>query len=108
MLVVSDGDIIKNQVRHTPKGQVISPLGFDRYTKQTFGNKSFIMNALHYMTDQHGLMELRTKDLKLRLLNKEKIKDERLKWQLINVLAPIAFIVFVGFLMGWYRKKKYA
>ncbi len=108
MLVVSDGDIIKNDVRHTARGPVISPLGFDRYTNQSFGNKSFIMNALHYMTDQLGLMNLRTKNLKLRLLNKQKIKEERLKWQIINVLAPVIFIIVAGIIVGRYRKKKYA
>lgn len=107
MLVVSDGDMIRNHVRHTSRGPAISPLGYDRYTKQTFGNKSFITNALHYMTDQQNLMEIRSKDLEIRMLDKVKIKDARFKWQFINVLVPVLFIVFFGMVISWWRKRRY-
>ncbi|MDA3778920.1 MAG: hypothetical protein PF487_01605, partial [Bacteroidales bacterium] len=108
MLVISDGDIIKNDVRRKAKGILISPLGLDRYTKQTFGNKEFLMNAVHYMTNEAGLLKLRSKNIKLRILNKSKITQEKLKWQLINVILPIFIIIIFGIIISRWRKIKYS
>ncbi len=108
MLVVADGNIIRNDVRYSPKGALITPLGFDRYTSQTFGNKEFVLNAINYMTNDIGLMQLRSKQIRLRLLDKSKIQDERLKWQIVNVLAPVILIVLAGFAINFWRKRKYA
>lgn len=108
MLVVADGDMICNQVRNTRNGPVIAPLGYDRYTRQTFGNKDFIMNAFHYLMDDTGLMDLRSKNLKIRLLNKEKVRNERLKWQIINLALPSLIILMTGIFIQIIRKKRYA
>ncbi len=108
MLVVADGDVIRNDIRMTPQGTLISPLGFDKYTQQTFGNKDFIMNAINYLTDQKGLIYLRSRDFKLRLLDKSKISEQRLKWQLINLIVPVLLVVLSGLTFTIYRKKKYA
>ena len=70
LIVVSDGDIIKNRVS---KNGDIFPLGFDRFIKYTYpGNKKFIMNSIHYLCDDIGLTKLKSKELKLRLLDKGK------------------------------------
>jgi ABC-2 type transport system permease protein len=108
MLVVADGDIIRNDVRPTPQGVLISPLGLDRFTKQTFGNKEFIVNAIHYLTGHGDLINLRSRELTLRLLDKARIKEDRTKWILINTLGPPLLIILAGILYAWLRKKKYA
>jgi len=109
MIVVGDGDIIKNQV-HRVRGELTSfPLGYDRHTDMTFaGNKTFILNAVNYLLDDAGLMGVRARELKLRLLDPALIRDERTKWQLINTLVPLLFILIFGISLSFYRKKKYS
>jgi ABC-2 type transport system permease protein len=106
MIVVSDGDIIRNQVSRN-SGQVY-PLGFDRYSGQTFGNKKFILNCVDYLCDDSGILELRNREIALRLLNKDKVKEERTQWQLINILVPILIVMIFGLVNNFVRKRKYA
>jgi len=108
MIVVADGDIIRNEVsiignRITPQG-----LGVDRYSGQTFGNKDFIINCLNYLVDDKGLISLRSRELKLRLLNRDRINDNRFFWQLINTLGPLLLVFIAGIILMILRKKKYA
>ncbi len=105
MIVISDGDIIKNQLHHSQSYPL--PLGFDQYTGQTFGNKDFILNALNYLTDGDGLIRLRSRDLKLRLLDKTKISEDRLYWQVFNALVPIILVVLFGLILTIIRRRKY-
>ncbi|MBE9511273.1 MAG: gliding motility-associated ABC transporter substrate-binding protein GldG [Bacteroidetes bacterium] len=107
MIVVADGDIIRNEVRHTATRDIPLPLGQDRYTKQIYGNKDFILNSVNYLIDDINLMNIRSKELKLRLLNKERIKKEQFKWKLINVVFPVIFIIIFGVLVVLIRKRKY-
>ena len=105
MIVVADGDIIRNQIdirTHKPL-----PLGFDQYTQNTYANKEFIENAISYLVDGEGLVDIRSRELKVRLLDATKINQERVKWQVINTLVPIALIIALGFVMALVRKKKY-
>ena len=85
------------------------PLGYDRYTQQTFGNCEFIMNVVNYMTDEMGLMELRSREFKLRLLNKELIsqKPQLLKWKLINTLLPLLLVMTTGLIIQLVRRRRY-
>ena len=108
LLVVADGDIIRNDVRPTPQGVLISPLGLDRFTQQTFGNKEFIVNAIHYLTGHGDLINLRSRELTLRLLDKARIKEDRTKWVLTNTIGPPLLIILAGILFAWLRNKKYA
>jgi len=106
MIVIGDGDIIRNQIdikRKTPL-----PLGFDQYTGNTYANKEFIENCISYLVDGEGLIDIRSRELKIRLLDTAKIAQERTKWQLINTLIPIALIIALGFIMAWARKRKYS
>lgn len=107
MIVVSDGDIIKNQVQQSAGGINPLPLGYDRNSGQTFGNKDFIMNAMNYLCDDSGLLTVRSKELRLRLLDGEKIKNEKLRWQIINVLLPILLVVIFGVVQHFLRRRKY-
>ena len=107
MLVVADGDIARNDVRLTPNGSVPAyPLGYDRYTGYTYANKDFLVNALNYLTDDAGLMNLRNREFKLRLLNKQKIASERLKWQAINLALPMILLLVGG--LAYNRWRRYA
>lgn len=106
MIVVTDGDIIKNQF-HIPQGYPL-PLGFDQFTRETFGNKEFILNAMNYLTDGRGLILLRSREMKMRLLDRTKISSDRFKWQLINLLVPALFVLLIGALLVWLRKWKYS
>lgn len=106
MIIVADGDIIKNY--YSEKDSSVYPLGFDRFSRQSFSNKIFIQNAIDWLADDYNLIEARSKEVKLRLLDKEKIKSQKMKWQIFNILFPIALIVLVGIYLFYYRKRKYA
>jgi len=104
MIVIADGDVIKNQLS---KGKPL-PLGFDRNTNQTFGNKEFLLNAVNYLLDDTGLMNVRNKEVKIPFLDVERIANEKLKWQLINILFPLLLLGVFGFLFNYFRKRKYS
>jgi ABC-2 type transport system permease protein len=108
MLVVADGDIIRNDV--TVSGGVPGPLplGYDRYSRQTYGNQEFVMNALNYLLDETGLMELRTRELQLRLLDRPRVSRQRTMWQTINVSVPLVIVIFAGLLYNYLRKRVFA
>lgn len=105
MIVVADGDIIKNQF-HIPKGYPL-PLGFDQYTQITYGNKEFIENAISYLVDGEGLISIRSRELKIRLLDMNKVNDNTMLWQVVNVIVPSALVVVFGFIMAIIRKRKF-
>ena len=106
MIVVADGDIIRNQI--DVKRQMPLALGFDQYTGNTYGNKEFIQNAISYLVDGEGIIDIRSRELKIRLLDKAKISSSGVKWQMINTLVPVGLIVILGFVMAFIRKKKYS
>ncbi|WP_295767469.1 gliding motility-associated ABC transporter substrate-binding protein GldG [uncultured Mucilaginibacter sp.] len=105
MVVLSDGDIIKNQV-----GSDGSPftLGFDRYTQQTYGNKNLLLNLVDYLTDDTGLIALRNKEIKLRLLDRARLRTEKTYWQTINTVVPVAVLLIFAIFQQSLRKRKYA
>lgn len=106
MIVVADGDIIRNQI--DVKRQMPLALGFDQYTGNTYGNKEFIQNAISYLVDGEGIIDIRSRELKIRLLDQTKINQSRVKWQLVNTLLPVALIVVFGAIMAYIRKRKYS
>jgi len=110
VLVVSDGDIPANEVRFEQGVFRAQPLGYDRYTRQTFGNLDFIMNVVNQMTDDTGIMELRSREFKLRLLNREITGQLRevWKWKLINGNVPVALVALCGLIIFLVRKKRYS
>ena len=105
MIVVSDGDIPINEV--SSNGEVY-PVGFDRNSRRNYkGNADFIRNAVNYLTDNEGLMKLRLRDLKIRLLDKQLVQDERTKWQIINTAVPVLIVILIGLTINFIRKRKY-
>lgn len=108
MIVVADADIIRNDVSRRGDGAYITPLGYDRYTNQTYGNKDLVVNMVNYLSDDMGLMNLRSREFKLRLLDKNKVLEQRTKWQLLNLVVPSAVLLL--FVIAWLlvRRKRYA
>lgn len=105
MIVVADGDIIRNQF-HIPKGYPL-PLGFDQYTQITYGNKDFIENAVSYLVDGEGLVGIRSRELKIRLLDMNKVNNNALLWQIVNVVLPSTIVIIFGLILALIRKRKY-
>jgi ABC-2 type transport system permease protein len=106
MIIISDGDVIKNQLHNSNKEPL--PLGYDQFTNQTFGNKEFILNAISYLSGDTDLINLRSREIKLRLLNKTKINNERKFWILLNTILPILAIIIFGICYFFIRKRKYS
>jgi len=104
MIVISDGDIAKNQL-----DQNYEPLelGYDKWTNTMYANKEFLMNAVNYLLDDNGLIHLRTKEVKLPLLDKEKVYADYDRIRTIVVVLPLAVLAIFGFLFTYLRKKKY-
>ena len=105
MIVISSSSVIRNEI--SAKGETY-PLGFDINTRKTFkGNKQLITNSINYLCDDEGLMAIRLREIKLRLLDKSKITTDKTFWQTINTLIPVLFILLFGIVAGYIRKKKY-
>ncbi len=107
MAIVADGDMISNDVRYTSGGPTISPLGYDRYTRQTFGNKDFLVNLIQYLADDNNLLKLRGREFKLRLLDKEKVSAGRKKWMLLNMICPSLIVLLLGGLFMLFRIRRF-
>jgi ABC-2 type transport system permease protein len=103
MVVVSDGDIIKNEIQ---KGNPVA-LGYDKYTKTVYGNKAFVENIIDYFCDESGLMAVRNKEYKLRLLDPTIIEKKKNQIQIVNTVLPVLLILLLGFVKHFARKRKY-
>ncbi len=104
MIVMSDAAFIKNDVKN---GNKITPIGYYKFTNQTFANKDFIINCLEYLIDESGLIACRSKDVKLRLLDKGKTKLYATKYKLINLALPLMILLLSGIVYYVWRLKKY-
>ncbi len=109
MIVVADGDIIRNDVRfRDADNPTIVPLGYDELSRQTFGNKDFIVNAMLYLADDDGWMTLRNRTFTIRLLDKQMIGDGTTLWKFIAVAVPLIVMAFVFGGVYLWRRKKYS
>ena len=106
LVIISDGDIARNDVN--PRNNQPQPLGFDPMTKTTFANRDFLMNTLAYLTDDNGLIQARNKEVKIRPLDKVRIKEDRLKWQVLNLAAPLILLMAYGVLRFYLRRQRFA
>jgi ABC-2 type transport system permease protein len=105
VIVCSDGDLIVNDIDNRSGNPL--PLGYDKYSQYTFGNRDFVLNAIDYLVDENGVISARGKEVKLRPLDSVKARDERTKWQAINLAFPIGLVVAFGSLRQWLRRRKY-
>ena len=104
LIVISDGDIIRNQVE---KGKPL-PLGFDKWSKMHYDNKQFLLNAVDYLMDKTGVISLKNKEVKLKFLDQNKLVAELNYWQWLNLLLPLVLIIPAGLAFNYWRKQKYA
>ena len=104
MIVISDGDVIKNQI---DKGVPLE-LGFDKWTNNLYGNKDFMMNCVNYLLDDTGLINIRSKDVDLPLLDKEKVYQNYTWAQLITIGLPIVIVFVFGLLFTYLRRREYS
>lgn len=102
MVVISDGDIIRNQL-----DQNYQPLelGYDKWVNKLYGNKEFVMNTLNYLLDDDGLINLRTKEVKIPMLDKVEVHKEYSFIQIISILVPMILLGLFGLVFVWGRKR---
>jgi len=108
MVIVADGDVIRNQLQFSQGNYIPLPLGYDRYTGQQFGNKDFVLNVMNYLTEDLSLISIRSRELKLRLLDKTRAEAHRIFWQLFNIGVPIILVLIFGIIQVTIRKNIYA
>jgi ABC-2 type transport system permease protein len=106
MIVVSDGDVMRNVVNRADNR--IAPLGYDRYSGELYGNKDFLLNCVNYLCDDAGLISVRSREAKLRLLDETKLKSNRAVIQIRNVVIPIVCLILAGIVLVWMRKQKFS
>lgn len=106
ILVCADGDLIRNEFS-LKIGKPLE-LGVDPFTNTTYANKDFILNALEYLLNDKGIITAKAKEIKIRPLDKVKIVNEKLKWQLINLVLPLVLLMIYGVIRFYLRRRKYA
>lgn len=107
MIVLADGGMIENAVDNSTSPPGIQELGLDRVSGQVFGNKEFLINAVHYLIDNQGIMHLRSRTQQLRLLDKVRLREEKAFWQWLNVLSPILLTVIFGIIYNVLRRRRF-
>jgi len=105
MLVSADGDLIKNQLHYNQHYPL--PLGFDQFTRQSYGNNDFIVNTMNYLTRENGLIDIRSREITLRMLDKSKVGQNLVFIQVINVFLPLILMLLLGLFLSYIRKIKY-
>jgi gliding-associated putative ABC transporter substrate-binding component GldG len=105
MIVISDGDVIKNQL---DKNGMPLEMGFDKWTNSMYANKEFMLNSMNYLLDDNGLINIRNKVVVLPLLDKQQVYDDYTTTQIINVGLPIVILGLFGLLFTYLRKRKYS
>ncbi|MXO04996.1 gliding motility-associated ABC transporter substrate-binding protein GldG [Flavobacterium sp. HBTb2-11-1] len=105
MIVIADGDIAKNQL---DKNMMPVELGYDQRTGNLYDNKDFIMNCINYLLDDTGLINIRSKDVELPLLDKEKVYESYTQTQFITIGVPILILTVFGLVFTFVRKRKYS
>ena len=103
MVIIGDGDVIKNDVSRNRPLQ----LGFERITGRTYGNKEFLLNTVNYLLDDSGLINIRAKSLDVSFLDTDTVEDEKGIWQFINIVLPLTLLGVFGFVFNYFRKRKY-
>lgn len=104
MIIVADGDLIKNDIDQ--QGRPLE-LGFDKFTFDQYGNKEFLLNAVNYLLDDNGLINIRTKTVNLPALDVQRVAKERNSWQVFLLGVPLAFLAVFGAVFMFFRKRSY-
>jgi ABC-2 type transport system permease protein len=104
MIVIADGDLAVNEVL---RGEPL-PLDKDKWTNQNYGNIEFLLNSAHYLLDDSGLLNLRSKSLQIQFLDKKKAFEERTYWQMLNLVVPLVILFVFGWVFNFLRKRRYS
>lgn len=104
MIVISDADIVRNEI--SAKGEIY-PLGYEPYSKQTFANQYFVLNCIEYLVDNNNLLDARNKEIKVRLLDANRVQTEATKWRIINILIPILAVIVFSIIYRYIRRRKW-
>jgi len=105
MAIITDSDFLRSYIDNNNN---ISPIGFNPYDRKTYkANEDLILNLINYFFDDNGVMATRSKEVKLRLLDKAKVKAEKSKWQIINIALPIFALILFGIMFHFFRKRNY-
>lgn len=105
MIFIADGDVIRNRVHGVGDNAVTVPLGYDEYSRQLYGNRDFLLNAVNWLCDDEGWMALRGRHLSMYLLDKTCLKAERRKWEALNVAFPLLFVALLSLGLTWWRRR---
>jgi ABC-2 type transport system permease protein len=108
MVVIGDAGLIANKVNYALQPPLIQELGYDRVSKQTFGNKEFLLNTIYYLNDETGIMQLRSRTVQLRLLDKVKLREEKSFWQWLNLVVPLVAVLLFGTGYNIIRRYRYS
>ena len=108
MIVVADGDCARNLVKVQDGKYLTQPLGWDQATQTTFGNREFLLNCINYLLDDSGVMALRNREVKVRMLDRIRLAKEGGFWRIFNVGLPVLIIIGLGIIYMWVRKRKYS
>ncbi len=108
MVVIGDAGLIANKVNYSHQPPQIQELGYERVSNQTFGNKEFLLNTIYYLNDEIGIMQLRSRTVQLRLLDKVKLREEKSFWQWLNVLVPLVLVLLFGVGYNFIRRHRYS
>jgi len=104
IIITSIGDAFVN--RYNEKDGVL-PMGYYRWTGEYLANRDFLLNSIEYLTDRSNILEARSKDVKMRLLDNARVKDEKTTWQFVNVVIPIAIVLVFASAYFFFRKRRY-
>lgn len=103
IVVIADGNLIVNEL--SPESGQPLPLGSEPYSQTNYANENLVKNLIDYLVDEDGLIDTRSKEVEIRPLNKVKVREEKLKWQIINIVVPILLLVLFGGVKIYFRKR---
>ncbi len=106
IIVIADGDIARNELN--PRTGQPQMLGFDPFSNYTFANRDLLMNAMAYLAEEEGLIQARTKQVRIRPLDRQRLQDEKTYWQVVNIVLPLLLLIVFGVVRSVVRKRKYA
>jgi len=104
IIICASAEIVMNDI--SQRGPL--PMGYNKDIDYTFANQDYIQNCLDYLTSTSGILETRSKDFTLRLLDPKKLEDNRSFWQFMNIMLPLTLVIIAGFIFQWIRKRKYS
>lgn len=122
VLVVGNGSFIRNSY-----DSILDPKKIDSYLYRpiainelkvdaelaqrripiVFGNQELFQNMVDYMMGDNSVLDIRSRQIDIKEIDKEKIKSASLFYKSINMLTPLLVILALAFLMNWIRLRRY-